>query len=246
MRFENIAETIGRTCLVKINHLTTADSATLYVKLESFNPGGSIKDRIALSMIDTAERDGQLKPDMTVVEPTSGNTGIGLAMICAARKYRCVFTMPDTMSIERRIILKAYGAELVLTPGAEGMKGAIAKAKELAEQKGYFQPMQFDNPANPQAHRETTAREIIADLDDIKLDAFVVGVGTGGTISGAGDILKKHYNCQIVAVEPDASPVLSGGEPGPHIIQGIGAIKRAVSIASSFITRMTLSTISGI
>jgi cysteine synthase A len=223
MRFDNIADSVGRTPLVRINRMTTPGSATLYAKLESFNPCGSVKDRIGVSMIEAAEEEGRLRPGVTIVEPTSGNTGIGLAMVAAAKGYRCVFTMPETMSVERRSLLKMLGAEIVLTPGPEGMKGAIAKANELVERHGYFQPMQFSNPANPEIHRRTTAVEIINDLDDIHLDALVAGVGTGGTISGTGAVLKDKYHCRVVAVEPDASPVLSGGEPGPHPIQGIGA-----------------------
>lgn len=223
MRFDNIADAVGRTPLVRINRLTSPGSATLYAKLESFNPGGSVKDRIGVSMIEAAEKDGHLRPGITIVEPTSGNTGIALAMVAAAKGYRCVFTMPETMSVERRAILKMLGAEIVLTPGSEGMKGAIAKANELAGQAGYFQPQQFSNPANPEVHRRTTAVEIINDLDDLRLDGLVVGVGTGGTITGTGTVLKDKYGCRVVAVEPDASPVLSGGDPGPHPIQGIGA-----------------------
>ena len=223
MRFDNIADAVGRTPLVRINRLTSPGSATLYAKLESFNPGGSVKDRIGVSMIEAAEKDGHLRPGITIVEPTSGNTGIALAMVAAAKGYRCVFTMPETMSVERRAILKMFGAEIILTPGSEGMKGAMAKANELAGQDGYFQPQQFSNPANPEVHRRTTAVEIINDLDDLRLDGLVVGVGTGGTITGTGTVLKDKYGCRVVAVEPDASPVLSGGDPGPHPIQGIGA-----------------------
>ncbi len=223
MRFENIIEAIGGTPLVKLNKLPGIDSAAVYVKLESLNPCHSVKDRIGAAMIEAAERDGKLKMGMTIVEPTSGNTGIALAMAAAVKGYKIVITMPETMSIERRNILKLFGAEIVLTPGLKGMKGAIEKARELTEKKGYYQPHQFSNPANPEIHRKTTAREIIADLGDLHLDAFVAGVGTGGTISGAGEILKAKYNCKLYAVEPDDSPVLSGGEPGPHPIQGIGA-----------------------
>jgi len=221
--YNNILETIGRTPLVKINKLTSPEDATLLSKLEFFNPAGSVKDRIGLSMIEDAEKKGKLKPGMTIVEPTSGNTGIALAMVSAVKGYRCVFTMPETMSLERRALLKFLGAELVLTDGALGMKGAVGKAKELSEKEGYFQPQQFDNPANPEIHRKTTAKEIIEDLDDLKLDYFVAGVGTGGTITGTGDILKKRYGCKNIAVEPEDSPVLSGGKPGKHKIQGIGA-----------------------
>ena len=223
MRFDNIADAVGHTPIVRINKLTGPGSAALYAKLESFNPCSSVKDRIGVSMIEAAEKDGRLKPGITIVEPTSGNTGIALAMVAAAKGYRCVFTMPETMSIERRAILKMFGAEIILTPGSEGMKGAISKAAELAKQDGFFQPEQFSNPANPDVHRRTTAVEIINDLDGITLDAFVAGVGTGGTVSGTGAVLKEKYGCHVVAVEPDASPVLSGGEPGPHPIQGIGA-----------------------
>ncbi|MCB2229494.1 cysteine synthase A [bacterium] len=223
MRFNNVLEAIGRTPLIRLNRLTGANDATIYVKMEAFNPGGSVKDRIGAAMILAAEREGKLKPGMTIVEPTSGNTGIALAMVAASRGYRCVLTMPESMSLERRALMKVFGAQLELTPAKEGMKGAIAKANELAKQDGWFQPFQFSNPANPQIHRYTTGPEIIADLGDLNLDAFVAGVGTGGTISGGGRVLKDRYGCQVVAVEPDASPVLSGGEPGPHPIQGIGA-----------------------
>jgi len=223
VRCNDIIEAIGRTPLVRLNRMTAEGAATVYAKLESANPGGSVKDRIAVAMILAAEKDGRLKAGMTIVEPTSGNTGIGLAMVAAARGYKCVLAMPETMSIERRALLKQLGADIVLTPGSEGMKGAIAKAEELASGNGYFMPSQFDNPANPEIHRTTTGPEIIGDLGDIRLDAFVVGVGTGGTISGAGKALKDKYGCQVIAVEPEASPVLSGGEPGPHPIQGIGA-----------------------
>ncbi|MBL0389155.1 cysteine synthase A [Tumebacillus sp. ITR2] len=221
----NIAELIGQTPIIKLNTITGPDEAEIYLKLESFNPGGSVKDRIGYAMITQAEADGILKPGDTLVEPTSGNTGIGLAMMAAAKGYRAVLVMPETMSVERRNLLKAYGAELVLTPGTEGMKGAIAKANELAKENNWFIPQQFDNPANPKIHRETTAQEILAAKDAMGgLDAFVAGVGTGGTITGVGEVLKEHdVNIQIVAVEPTASPVLSGGAPGPHKIQGIGA-----------------------
>lgn len=223
MRFDNIADAIGRTPLIRLNRLVDNNSAVVYAKMESFNPGGSVKDRIGVAMIEAAEKAGKLKPGMTIVEPTSGNTGIGLAMVAAAKGYRCVMTMPETMTVERRDILRAYGAEIVLTPGSEGMKGAIAKAEELAASEKAFQPFQFSNPANPEIHRLTTGPEIVADLGEIGLDAFVAGVGTGGTVSGAGKVLKDKFNARIYAVEPDASPVLSGGEPGPHPIQGIGA-----------------------
>jgi cysteine synthase A len=223
MIHDNILKTIGRTPLVRINKLVGKQDATLLAKLESFNPCGSVKDRIGLSMIEVAEREGKLKPGMTMVEPTSGNTGIALAMVAAVKGYKCVLTMPETMSLERRALLKFLGAEIILTEGSKGMKGAIEKAQELAGKFGYFQPQQFENPANPEIHRRTTAEEIIKDLGDLKLDYFVAGVGTGGTITGAGEVLKKKYECKNVAVEPKDSPVLSGGKPGPHKIQGIGA-----------------------
>ncbi len=223
MIYKNILETIGRTPLVRINKMVGKEDADVLAKLEFFNPCGSIKDRIGLSMIEAAERDGRLKPGMTIVEPTSGNTGIGLAMAAAVKGYKCIFTMPETMSVERRAILKLLGAEIVLTEGAKGMGGSVEKAKELAEKFGYFQPQQFENPANPEIHRRTTAQEIIKDLGDLKLDYFVAGVGTGGTITGAGEVLKKKYSNLNIAVEPKDSPVLSGGKLGPHKIQGIGA-----------------------
>ena len=223
MVYQNILETVGRTPLVRINKLVGKDDAILIAKLESFNPCGSVKDRIGLSMIRAAETDGSLRPGMTIVEPTSGNTGIALAMVAAVKGYRCVLTMPESMSKERRALLKFLGAELVLTEGSKGMKGAIEKAQELVEEFGYFQPLQFENPANPQIHRETTAQEIISDLGDLRLDFFVAGVGTGGTITGTGEVLKKIYNNKNIAVEPKDSPVLSGGQPGSHKIQGIGA-----------------------
>ncbi len=222
MKFDNIAATIGRTPLVRLNRLPAENSATVYAKLESFNPGASVKDRIGLSMINAAEKDGRLKPGMTIIEATSGNTGIGLAMIAAIRGYRCVLVMPETMSLERRAVMQVYGAEFVLTPGPDGMKGAIAKAEELSKKKDHFQPLQFSNPANPDIHRLTTGQEIADDFGDTGLDAFVAGVGTGGTITGAGGLLKEKLGSRIVAVEPSASPVLSGGDPGPHMIQGIG------------------------
>ncbi len=222
MLLANILESIGGTPLIKINRLTSPEDATLYAKLEAFNPCGSVKDRIGVSMIEIAEREGKLKAGMTIVEPTSGNTGIALAMVAAVKGYRTVFTMPETMSVERRALLKHLGAELILTPAEKGMRGAVEKAEELASQEGYFQPQQFKNLANPLIHKLTTAPEIIADLGDLNLDAFVAGVGTGGTLSGAGAVLKERYGCKVIAVEPEDSPVLSGGAPGPHPIQGIG------------------------
>lgn len=221
----SITELIGFTPLVKLNRVVAEDSADVYLKLEFYNPGSSVKDRIALSMIEAAEKEGKLKPGDTIIEPTSGNTGIGLAMVAAAKGYRSVLVMPETMSIERRNLLRAYGAELVLTPGTEGMKGAIRRAEELASEHGYFLPQQFQNPANPQVHRETTGKELLEQAKVIGgIDAFIAGVGTGGTITGAGQVLKEEYpNISIVAVEPSSSPVLSGGKPGPNRIQGIGA-----------------------
>lgn len=222
--FNSVTELIGKTPIVKLRNVVPDGAADVYVKLEFFNPGGSVKDRIALNMIEQAEKNGQLKAGDTIVEPTSGNTGIGLAMVGAAKGYKVVIVMPDTMSIERRKLMQAYGAELLLTPGAEGMKGAIAKASELAEQDGYFMPMQFENPANAEAHEKTTGKEIQQAFGQAGLDAFVAGVGTGGTITGVGKELKRVYpKISIIAVEPTESPVLEGGQPGPHKIQGIGA-----------------------
>ena len=220
----NITELVGNTPLVKLNRVTAGAGATVVTKLEFFNPGHSVKDRIAVAMLDAAQAAGQLGPDTVVLEPTSGNTGIGLAMACAARGIKCAFVMPETMSRERKLLLKAYGAELILTPGPEGMGGAIAKAKALAESDPkYFIPQQFENPANPEIHRQTTAEEIWRDTDG-QVDIVVSGIGTGGTITGIGEVLKaKKPGVKIVAVEPDASPVLSGGQKGPHPIQGIGA-----------------------
>ncbi|CAG0939737.1 cysteine synthase A [Gallionellaceae bacterium] len=221
---KNILELVGNTPLVELNRVNAGVDATILAKLEFFNPAHSVKDRIAVSMIEAAEQAGKIKPDTIVLEPTSGNTGIGLAMVCAARGYQCAFVMPETMSRERRLLLKAYGAELILTPGPEGMPGAIKRANELAAaDPRYFIPQQFANPANPAIHRTTTAEEIWRDTDG-KVDIFVSGVGTGGTISGVGEVLKaRKPGVQIIAVEPDASPVLSGGQRGPHPIQGIGA-----------------------
>ncbi|MBY9006372.1 MAG: cysteine synthase A [Candidatus Lokiarchaeota archaeon] len=223
--YNNIIETIGRTPLVRLNKIAKDLKPNIYVKLEAFNPGSSVKDRICMSMIETAEKEGLINEDSIIVEPTSGNTGIGLAIVCAAKGYRLILTMPESMSIERRKILKAYGAELVLTPAKGGMKGAIEKAEELAKEKNkVFIPQQFKNIANPEIHRRTTAEELINDLDG-KIDGFVAGIGTGGTITGIGEILKEKVGNQvkIYAVEPKNSPVLSGGNPGPHKIQGIGA-----------------------
>ncbi|QUL99434.1 MAG: cysteine synthase A [Candidatus Fermentithermobacillus carboniphilus] len=220
----DVTQLIGRTPVVKLQRFGGGNRAEILVKLESFNPGGSVKDRIALAMIEDAERKGILKPGSTIVEPTSGNTGIGLAMIAAARGYRLILTMPETMSIERRRLLKAYGAEIVLTPGSLGMRGAVEKAREILEQHtDYFMPSQFENPANPAMHEKTTALEIL-EATGRNLDAFVAGVGTGGTITGVARVLKKEIpGVIVVAVEPAESPVLSGGKPGTHRIQGIGA-----------------------
>lgn len=218
----SILDTVGNTPLVRLNRLPSEGSATVYAKLESFNPMSSVKDRIAKAMIEVAERKGKVNKDTVIIEPTSGNTGIGLAMVCAVKGYKLKLTMPETMTIERRKLLTAFGAELVLTPGPEGMNGAIKKAEELAASTpNSFIPQQFKNRANPWIHRKTTGREILKAVD--KIDAFVAGVGTGGTITGVGTVLKKKYpQVRIVAVEPEDSPVLSGGRPGPHRIQGIG------------------------
>jgi len=221
---DNVTQIIGNTPVVKLRNVVDEDAADIYVKLEYQNPGGSVKDRIALAMIEKAEREGKIQPGDTIVEPTSGNTGIGLAFVCAAKGYNAVFTMPETMSQERRNLLKAYGAELVLTPGSEAMKGAIKKAKELKEEHGYFEPQQFENLANPEIHELTTGPELVDQCEGKQIDAFLAGVGTGGTLSGVGKVLRKEYpNVEIVAIEPEASPVLSGGEPGPHKLQGLGA-----------------------
>jgi cysteine synthase A len=221
---DNITALIGNTPLVRLHKVTQGLDAEVLVKLEFQNPGSSVKDRIALSMILAAEKAGKIDDDTIILEPTSGNTGIGLAMVAAAKGYHCALVMPDTMSIERRMLLRAYGAELILTPGSEGMKGAIDKALELAAaDTRYFIPQQFQNPANPEIHRKTTAEEIWRDTEG-KIDIFVAGVGTGGTITGVGQVLKKYNpEIRIVAVEPENSAVLSGGDPGPHKIQGIGA-----------------------
>lgn len=219
----NVSDLIGETPIVKLHNLGTEKSADIYAKLEYFNPGSSVKDRIANAMIGQAEIDGLLEPGGTIIEPTSGNTGIGLAMVAAAKGYKLVVTMPDTMSKERRNLLSAYGAEIILTPGTKGMKGAIEKASELVTEHGYYMPQQFNNEANPRVHEASTGQEIIAQMPE-GLDAFVSGIGTGGTITGVGRVLKETYeNVKIYAVEPEDSPILSGGSPGPHKIQGIGA-----------------------
>lgn len=222
---KDITELIGNTPIVQLHSFTGPEDAEIYLKLESFNPGGSVKDRIALSMIVEAEREGKIRPGDTLVEPTSGNTGIGLAMVAAAKGYRTILVMPDTMSVERRTLLKAYGAELILTPGAQGMTGAVEEAERLvAENASFYMPQQFKNPANPKVHRETTGPEIVSAMNG-QVDAFVAGVGTGGTVTGVGEVLKSSIgsHVRIVAVEPSASPLLSGGQAGPHKIQGIGA-----------------------
>ncbi|HEY4744552.1 MAG TPA: cysteine synthase A [Desulfuromonadaceae bacterium] len=215
---------IGNTPLVRLGRIAEAGSADIYAKVEAANPGGSVKDRIALSMIEAAEASGCIKPGDTIVEPTSGNTGIGLALVCAVKGYRLVLTMPESMSLERRRLLMAYGAELVLTPGSQGMKGAVQQAEELAERHGWLLPQQFRNPANPEVHRRTTGPEIIRAMGERSIDGFVAGVGTGGTITGTGEALRTHNPAiHIAAVEPAGSAVLSGGTAGPHAIQGIGA-----------------------
>ena len=222
--FHSITDTIGNTPLVKINNLTADLPAEIYLKCEFFNPLASVKDRIGRAMIEAAEKDGKLNKDSIVIEPTSGNTGIALAFVCAAKGYRLILTMPETMSVERRVLLNMLGAEIVLTPGPKGMPGAIARAGELVEEYGdkAFMPQQFENPANPEVHRQTTAEEIWSATEGT-IDAFVSGVGTGGTITGVSEVIKARKELFTVAVEPEASPVISGGQPGPHKIQGIGA-----------------------
>ncbi len=221
---QNIIKLIGNTPIVKLNKVTGPEDAEIWAKLEGFNPGGSVKDRIALSMIETAEKEGKLQPGGTIIEPTSGNTGIGLAIISAFKGYRLILTMPETMSLERRQMFQAFGAELILTPGPKGMMGSVEEAEIILKKNpGYFMPMQFENPANPEIHRKTTSVEIIEALGT-DIDGFVAGVGTGGTITGIGEVLKsENPDILIAAVEPFDSPVLSGGDPGPHKIAGIGA-----------------------
>lgn len=220
---QSVTELIGETPILKLNRLVKPGMANIYVKIESLNPGGSLKDRIALGMVLAAEEQGLLKPGSTIVEPTSGNTGIGLAMVAAARGYHLIVVMPETMSIERRMLMGAYGAEFVLTPGNLGMKGAIAEAERLVrENSDYFMPQQFDNPANPETHRKTTALEILDQIPQI--DAFIAGIGSGGTITGVGEVLKEKLpNVQIIGIEPAGSPFISEGKSGPHKIQGLGA-----------------------
>ena len=222
--FNDIVATVGNTPLIKLNRIATGLPANIFVKAEFFNPLASVKDRIGRAMIEAGERDGRIKQGTVIVEPTSGNTGIALAFVCAARGYKLILTMPETMSIERRVLLRMLGAEIVLTPGAEGMKGAIARANDILAQQGDrgFMPQQFENPANPEIHRRTTAEEIWAATKG-NIDAFVAGVGTGGTITGVSEVIKSRKALRTFAVEPSASPVLSGGKPGPHKIQGIGA-----------------------
>ncbi len=224
MILDSILNTIGRTPIVKLNKLAPKDAAQVYMKIESFNPCGSVKDRIALNMIEDAEKNGKLKKGMTIIEPTSGNTGIGLAMVAAVKGYPIIFTMPETMSVERRIILEQFGAKIILTPGDKGMVGAVMEAQEYSDKEMYYMPQQFENEANPEIHRKTTANEIIQDMKDTTLDYLVVGVGTGGTITGVGEILKKkNAELKVIAVEPADSPVLSQNKAGSHKIQGIGA-----------------------
>ena len=221
---DNVTELIGNTPLVRLRRISKASGANVVAKLEFENPGGSVKDRIGLAMIEAAERDGKIGPDTVILEPTSGNTGIALALVCAARGYKCTLVMPETMSRERRMLLRAYGANLVLTAGSEGMPGAIRRAEEMAAaDEHYFVPQQFENPANPEVHRRTTAEEIWRDTDG-EVDTIVAGIGTGGTITGIGEVIKEHKpEARCIGVEPDGSPVLSGGQKGPHALQGIGA-----------------------
>jgi cysteine synthase len=221
---DNLLELIGSTPLIRLATLGGDDAATVWAKCEQLNPGGSVKDRICLAMIEAAERDGRIGPDSIIVEPTSGNTGIGLALVCAVKRYKLVLTMPESMSLERRALLQAYGAEIVLTPAEQVMEGAIEAAREIVAKRGAFMPMQFDNAANPETHRVRTAMEILEAMGDDRIDAFVAAVGTGGTITGVGGRLKQHSSAtRVIAVEPETSPVLSGGEAGPTKIQGIGA-----------------------
>lgn len=224
MILDSILNTIGCTPTVKLNKLAPEGTAQILMKIESFNPGGSVKDRIALNMIEDAEKKGKLKKGMTIVEPTSGNTGIGLAMVAAVKGYPIIFTMPETMSIERRIVLQQFGAKIILTPGDKGMVGAVMEAQNFFDKEKYYMPQQFENTANPEIHRKTTAKEILYDLKEVALDYLVIGIGTGGTITGVGEILKEKYpELKVIAVEPEGSPVLSQGNAGPHKIQGIGA-----------------------
>ncbi len=221
--YNSVTELIGKTPIVKLNKIAPEDSADVFVKLEFFNPGGSVKDRIALSMIEKAEHDGLLKPGDTIIEPTSGNTGIGLSMVGVAKGYKVIIVMPETMSIERRLLMKGYGAELILTPGADGISGSIREAERLAKENGYFLPLQFENEANPLVHEKTTGPEIHQAFGVNGLDAFVAGIGTGGTITGAGRELKRVYpKIELIGVEPAESAILEGKEAGPHKIQGIG------------------------
>ena len=221
--YNSVTELIGKTPIVKLNNIVPEDSADVFVKLEFFNPGGSVKDRIALSMIEKAEHDGLLKPGDTIIEPTSGNTGIGLSMVGVAKGYKVIIVMPETMSIERRLLMKGYGAELILTPGADGISGSIREAERLAKENGYFLPLQFENEANPLVHEKTTGPEIHQAFGVNGLDAFVAGIGTGGTITGAGRELKRVYpKIELIGVEPAESAILEGKEAGPHKIQGIG------------------------
>ena len=221
---DNVLSLIGNTPMIRLRRMGDERCATIWAKAEHLNPGGSVKDRICLSMIDQAEREGRIKPGDTIIEPTSGNTGIGLALVCAVKGYKLILTMPESMSLERRALLKAYGVEIVLTPAEEVMNGAIQAAHEIAKERGAFMPMQFDNPANPAVHAGSTADEILSAFEGTPIDAFVAAVGTGGTVSGVGKSLKQRLpNVRVIAVEPENSPVLSGGEAGPTKIQGIGA-----------------------